>query len=297
MLKPLPGSIVAQRLKRMPTIIDKLERHPTMQLSTMQDIGGVRAIVKDVATVRDIVRQYETSKRFTHNLKDKKDYIESPKPDGYRGVHLVYRYNNTLARSEEAKKYTGLLIEVQVRTKEQHIWSTAVETMSTILRQPFKTRGGDKDWSDFFALMASTIAIVEDENVLEVHKHMTPNDIYVALVRKAKKLRALDLMTGYGFAAKLVHDNKGEGFYNIIELDMSTRTVRVKAYARKQYKRASADYAQLEDVCKGDVTKDVVMVSAGELKTLKKAYPNYFLDINKFAERLNAIIEIVDESA
>ena len=32
--------MAAQRLKRMPTIIDKLRRYPTMQLTEMQDIGG-----------------------------------------------------------------------------------------------------------------------------------------------------------------------------------------------------------------------------------------------------------------
>jgi putative GTP pyrophosphokinase len=41
-LKGLPeDSIAAQRLKRMPTIIDKLKRYPAMKLTTMQDIGGV----------------------------------------------------------------------------------------------------------------------------------------------------------------------------------------------------------------------------------------------------------------
>ena len=34
---------VTQRLKRRPTIFDKLEREPTMQLTQMWDIGGVRA--------------------------------------------------------------------------------------------------------------------------------------------------------------------------------------------------------------------------------------------------------------
>lgn len=291
MVKGMPGAIVAQRLKRMPTIIDKLDRHPTMQLATMQDIGGVRAIVNSITAVRRVVSQYETSKRFTHILKDKKDYIESPKSDGYRGVHLVYRYNT--ARSDEAKKYQGLLIEVQIRTREQHIWSTAVETMSTILKQPFKTRGGDKDWEDFFALMSSAIAIVEGEKVLEKHRDMPPYDIYEALVAQARRINALNLMTGYNFATKMVHD-KVQGYYNIIELDMSNKTINIGAYSRSQYKKASQDYADLELKTRGDVTKDVVLVSVGEIRTLKKAYPNYFLDINKFAERLVAIIEIVD---
>lgn len=37
--------VVAQRLKRLPTILDKLTRHPTMKLTYMQDIGGCRAII------------------------------------------------------------------------------------------------------------------------------------------------------------------------------------------------------------------------------------------------------------
>lgn len=48
-LKDYPGyPIVAQRLKRMPTIIDKLKRFENMKLSTMQDIGGVRAVLDSV---------------------------------------------------------------------------------------------------------------------------------------------------------------------------------------------------------------------------------------------------------
>jgi (p)ppGpp synthase/HD superfamily hydrolase len=43
---------VSQRLKRVPTIIDKLTREPTMQLANMQDVGGCRAVLGDVAELR-----------------------------------------------------------------------------------------------------------------------------------------------------------------------------------------------------------------------------------------------------
>lgn len=36
---------VSQRLKRLPTIEDKLRRLPRMDLSSMQDIGGCRAVL------------------------------------------------------------------------------------------------------------------------------------------------------------------------------------------------------------------------------------------------------------
>ena len=37
--------VIAQRLKRQPTIFNKLVREPTMQLSNMHDIAGCRCIL------------------------------------------------------------------------------------------------------------------------------------------------------------------------------------------------------------------------------------------------------------
>jgi putative GTP pyrophosphokinase len=46
--------VVGQRLKRLPTIIDKLRREPEMKLSRMHDVGGCRAVVAHEQEVRDI---------------------------------------------------------------------------------------------------------------------------------------------------------------------------------------------------------------------------------------------------
>jgi len=127
--------IAAQRLKRMPTIIDKLKRYPAMKLTTMQDIGGVRAILASIRDVYKLVDEYKDSRRLSHELIDHKDYIQSPRSeDGYRSVHLIYRYKNKLAPN-----YDGLRIELQIRTKLQHIWATAVESMGTFLGQALKS--------------------------------------------------------------------------------------------------------------------------------------------------------------
>ena len=55
--------LVAQRLKRMPTIIDKLRRYPDMQLTTMQDIGGVRAILGSVDDVYKLAENYRKNRK------------------------------------------------------------------------------------------------------------------------------------------------------------------------------------------------------------------------------------------
>lgn len=46
--------IVAQRLKRTPSILLKLSTHKTMRLSAMQDIGGLRAILESVDEVNNL---------------------------------------------------------------------------------------------------------------------------------------------------------------------------------------------------------------------------------------------------
>ena len=43
---------VTQRLKRRQTILDKLLREPTLDLSRMQDFGGCRAVVGSIADLR-----------------------------------------------------------------------------------------------------------------------------------------------------------------------------------------------------------------------------------------------------
>ena len=77
--------IVAQRLKRVPTIAGKLLREPTMKLSRMGDIGGVRAVLPDQAAAYRVaarLRRNWTITRFS-------DYVRTPKSDGYRALHLI----------------------------------------------------------------------------------------------------------------------------------------------------------------------------------------------------------------
>jgi hypothetical protein len=46
---------VTQRLKKFSTILDKLGRYPRMQLTRMEDIGGVRAILPTQHAADDVL--------------------------------------------------------------------------------------------------------------------------------------------------------------------------------------------------------------------------------------------------
>lgn len=62
------GAIVSQRLKRAPSIIAKLKRFDKMQLSRMQDIGGLRAVVSTIEQVRILQNEYRQVGKFQHQL-------------------------------------------------------------------------------------------------------------------------------------------------------------------------------------------------------------------------------------
>ncbi len=116
-----PAGRVAQRLKRMPTILDKLEREPGMNLARMHDIGGCRAILPDEATIYCVVRRIRSRPRHLWGIVREYDYIKHPKSSGYRGIHLVVRRD-------------GRLIEVQLRTPSQHRWALNVEAIDLASR-------------------------------------------------------------------------------------------------------------------------------------------------------------------
>jgi ppGpp synthetase/RelA/SpoT-type nucleotidyltranferase len=105
---------VTQRLKRFITILDKLKREPTLDLSKMQDIGGVRAVVGSIEEIRRVERRLTKVRPVRGNS----DYITSPRESGYRGVHVIVEYG-------------GRQIEVQLRTPAMHAWALAVEQQSS----------------------------------------------------------------------------------------------------------------------------------------------------------------------
>ena len=84
---------VVQRLKRLPSIISKLERLPRIRLSQMQDIGGCRAVLRTSDHAYDLALDFASS-RIRHKLIRYQDYIENPRRSGYRSLHMMYAYDS-----------------------------------------------------------------------------------------------------------------------------------------------------------------------------------------------------------
>lgn len=73
--------IVAQRLKRIPSIVSKLERFPDMGLDRMQDLGGCRVIVNSIYEVFRVVEDYKQSS-VRHVLHRSATIYRSPSQTG-----------------------------------------------------------------------------------------------------------------------------------------------------------------------------------------------------------------------
>jgi putative GTP pyrophosphokinase len=285
------GTIVVQRLKRMPTIIDKLRRYPQMNLTTMQDIGGVRAIVRNVDDVERLVEQYREGGRLAHEEIRYDDYIACPRDeDGYRSAHLVYRYRNV-----RATEYNGLRIELQIRTKLQHTWATAVESMGTFLGQALKSRSGDQQWLDFFAMVSAAFAHREGCPPVPRFSALSREEIAEAISDAEMRLDAINRMGALTAAVQIIDRELAEKkwAYHLIALRSAVNQVKLTAYGRDGLDQALADYADLEKWAEDGEPIEPVLVSAGRLNTLKRAYPNFFLDIRVFVRLLKEIIQSV----
>ncbi|MBN2106501.1 MAG: RelA/SpoT domain-containing protein [Deltaproteobacteria bacterium] len=279
-----PKALVAQRIKRTPAILSKLKRFNSMRLSQMQDIGGLRAVVDSVKHVRMLQKLYSDHK-LDHQMVYVDDYIEHPKDDGYRSVHMIYRYKN---RNENA--YDGLFVELQIRTRLQHAWATAVETMGTFLGQALKSREGEKRWLDFFAVAGAAFCHREKTVMIPGYQDFTSRDTYQAVADAENKLNVLYKLQGFAVAADAISKSNVRGRYNLIILDSLNKKVSITSFAKNQLEKATEEYAKVESRAIAGDKIEAVLVSAGPIDALRKAYPNYFLDTRAFISIMHQII-------
>jgi ppGpp synthetase/RelA/SpoT-type nucleotidyltranferase len=277
--------VVAQRIKRLSSIDAKLQHEETMHLSQMQDIGGCRAVLSNVAATYELRELYNRS-NMRHELVKENDYILEPKVSGYRSIHRVYRYF-----SDKKTTYNGLLIEVQIRSQLQHAWATAVETVQTFLKQALKASLGDEDWLRFFVLMGSALAVREG-------KPLVPNTPTSAaeLVRELKEyvtmLKVEEKLRAYHATLRMTDLPEVRGSkYFLLELRPSNGTVKVTAYREKDLSVATDKYLEVEQTFEEPGSDEAVLVSVEHLDSLKRAFPNYFLDTGIFLEAVNTAIK------
>ncbi len=104
-----PNAEVGSRTKRVETVAAKMERRAELSLSQVTDLAGCRIIVSSRADQQAVVARLLA----TYDVQQVDDKSDSPK-FGYRAVHFDIRY-------------WGQLMEIQVQTRNQHLWQMVSE--------------------------------------------------------------------------------------------------------------------------------------------------------------------------
>ena len=273
--------ISSQRLKRLTSIEYKLDLNPQMGLGGMQDIGGYRAVVKDVKDLRALYLLLN-AQRSSHRLLRTSNYINEPKASGYRSIHFVYQY------SSKADRYNNLKLELQIRTKLQHNWATAVETVGLITNTSLKSSQGSDSWLNFFRIVSSLFAIKEKLPKLAEHAELSMSELMIDCYHLCEELNVIKTLRAITVTIDKMTETKHVNHYYLLNIDFVALRVNVQVFSKSQLPKATDMYIELEKSI-DDSENAVVLVSAVNMRALKKAYPSYFLDTSEFIQALERI--------
>lgn len=151
-LAPYGVPKVTQRLKKWPTIVDKLLRHPTMRFSAMQDVAGLRAVLPNQPAADSVFDRLRRNWRSW--IVADYDYVRRPKESGYRAIHLVVLQD-------------GRRIEIQLRTPWQDLWAQSAEEDTARLGLGLKFGLGPDDLREYYRLMADVMAAREEGKLVD----------------------------------------------------------------------------------------------------------------------------------
>ncbi len=130
----------------MAAIREKLHRS-SMRLSQMQDLAGCRVIVPEIQAQDEVIDR--VSALFAASVLDRRT-----KPNfGYRAVHLNVSRN-------------GFNIEVQIRTRLQHLWAIYSERLADRFGNELKYGGGPERLR---SMLGSASKMVEEFEMFEAN--------------------------------------------------------------------------------------------------------------------------------
>lgn len=117
-----PIETIKARLKSPESIVDKLQRrgYPISVESiesNLNDVAGVRVICSYTSDIYMLADAF--SRQDDIVLYKKKDYIENPKPNGYRSLHLIVGVPIFLRDEKRIMR-----VEVQFRTISMDFWAS-----------------------------------------------------------------------------------------------------------------------------------------------------------------------------
>ena len=159
-----PISFIKTRIKKPVSIYNKLQKlgydFTIENIQQLNDVAGVRivcAFIDDIYTIADLITQQDDIKVIKI-----KDYIKNPKPNGYRGYHMIVEIPVFFAKGK-----TPMRVELQIRTNGMDFWAT--------LEHQLRYKKGIEEMPGFEEiskeLMHSAQVIIEADNEMQEIKN------------------------------------------------------------------------------------------------------------------------------
>lgn len=122
-----PIETIKTRIKSPESILEKLQRkNLPMEIDSIEkyinDVAGIRVIcpfINDIYCLADCLLKQDDVR-----LIERKDYIQNPKPNGYRSLHLIIETPIFLQDEKRLMK-----VEVQLRTIAMDFWASLEHRM------------------------------------------------------------------------------------------------------------------------------------------------------------------------
>ena len=118
---------IESRLKTVESAYEKLHRRGYEQipqnLTKLTDIAGVRVVCGYIEDIYKIARVFLNQNGI--RLLKEKDYIKTPKPNGYRSLHLIVEIPVSLSTLQ-----MGVPVEIQLRTISMNMWASLEHEVS-----------------------------------------------------------------------------------------------------------------------------------------------------------------------
>lgn len=278
--------LISRRLKRLTSIQYKLDLNPEMGLGGMQDIGGLRVVVD---TVEELLRLQSLLRSMPidgFECRRMYDYVNEPKESGYRSIHFAYTFRC------DNNDYNGLRIELQIRTRLQHLWATAVETAGLYTKTSLKSSQGESEWLEFFQVVSSLFCFKEKLPVARNLRTFEMSELMVKCYRMNKANNYSDILRALNVSVHNTADNEelSNSVYYLIFINFENKTVRVTSFSKEEEVLASSAYSNLEGSLQ-DGKNAAVLVSVNKVKELINAYPSYFLDTKEFTQNVDKICD------
>lgn len=122
-----PG-VLSCRVKRIDTIIRKLRREGSMDLSRMDDVIAFRIVTESPTAQLAIINKMQK----LEEIRKIRDYTKRSASGGYRAIHVIIQQSIRHPGSDTMYRYP---CEIQIRTLFQHLWSTTSESFGEQVKE------------------------------------------------------------------------------------------------------------------------------------------------------------------